>query len=837
MKRPAHAIVVIGLLLAAVPACSLKAPGALGHLVTTSLGNQDALTITGLVTAPAELIGKVKLISNNGGSIISNNGSSLIGNNGSSLLTPLGAAYRLAATSSDQPVPGLTLVLTDANGHPVLGADGQPIRAVTDATGHFSLAGVPGGANARLVGALGNIGALQAIVVPAAGAAQAVDVNVASTLETSYIVDRFVSGQKNPQATFNRLDPASEAKTRALLQAAIAAGESGLTQLDGPTLDQLVDGLRGQNASLDDELNAVRALLIPGGQSDLGNGQQATSVSLSEIDGAAIGKNGTLYLDCPDDHRLWQLNADGTIQAAIGNDAYDYTSNDGKTGSQASLLHLFGIAPDANGGFWLLEDLSGIGHANSARLSRWAPGGTIQEVASAIPGGHAVASAGDGTALVLSADSSGPPALWRYAPGASPTRVCMLSSLSSTQAQNVVVAGLDAQGRLYLGTRAPDGAEQLLRLSIPSGALETLRQAAPGAQNAFDLDAAGDQFFFDSQGALCVETPGGQTRTLLADAADNLTLNLGGVVLAPDGSAYVADNNMGGFYHVADGQMTLVAGDVSAGGGSSLPYPCGLAQRADGTIVVADDFLNQIVSVDAQKQVTVIAGTGDGTDFGDGGPALQAGINSPYSLHQAADGSIVVLDQYQTGQEALRRIAADGTITSWLHSPANNPITDFDLAPGGTGYVALSSGEVDQVSATGTLSAIYTAPAGSVLNIGSDPRGGLYILQDDATLLHWQSGSPVQTVMSNLSVPQDTAQILPDSQGRVLYTYGDSVFRLDPTSGKQTKLAGPGTAWFAGTSIDQSLRDASFLAFTPQGDLLIADTGHRQIKRIPAAGL
>ncbi|MNS41988.1 hypothetical protein D3C72_743570 [compost metagenome] len=66
---------------------------------------------------------------------------------------------------------------------------------------------------------------------------------------------------------------------------------------------------------------------------------------------------------------------------------------------------------------------------------------------------------------------------------------------------------------------------------------------------------------------------------------------------------------------------------------------------------------------------------------------------------------------------------------------------------------------------------------------------------------------------------------------------GNKVHRYDPTAGVFKVIAGVGGTHFNGAGVDNSLDAPGYPAFDTEGNLYIADTGHRQIKRIPAGQL
>ena len=103
----------------------------------------------------------------------------------------------------------------------------------------------------------------------------------------------------------------------------------------------------------------------------------------------------------------------------------------------------------------------------------------------------------------------------------------------------------------------------------------------------------------------------------------------------------------------ADGSMAPVST-------FSQPYDAALAP--DGSIVVADTYNNRIRAIDRQTgRVRTIAGSGDCGWGGDGGLAIQASLNFPFSATVAADGSVYFSD---TWNDSVRRVdAATGIIT------------------------------------------------------------------------------------------------------------------------------------------------------------------------------
>ena len=125
------------------------------------------------------------------------------------------------------------------------------------------------------------------------------------------------------------------------------------------------------------------------------------------------------------------------------------------------------------------------------------------------------------------------------------------------------------------------------------------------------------------------------------------------------------------------GILTDVTGNSGWGGDggpatkASLDEPYDVATDAAGNLFIADTNNNRIRRIDgATGIITTVAGSGGvngtenygaGSDCGDGGPATQACINTPYGVAVGPDGSLYI------GQNAqrLRKVDPSGTITAF----------------------------------------------------------------------------------------------------------------------------------------------------------------------------
>jgi streptogramin lyase len=139
------------------------------------------------------------------------------------------------------------------------------------------------------------------------------------------------------------------------------------------------------------------------------------------------------------------------------------------------------------------------------------------------------------------------------------------------------------------------------------------------------------------------------------------------VAVGPDGSLYIPDRNR--IRRVGpDGIITTVAGGASQGysgdGGpatlAELSFPSGVAIGPDGSLYIADGN-NRIRRVGPDGVITTVAGNGTIGFSGDGGPATQAELGTPFGVAVGPDGLLYIAD---FRNHRIRRVGADGIITT-----------------------------------------------------------------------------------------------------------------------------------------------------------------------------
>ena len=79
------------------------------------------------------------------------------------------------------------------------------------------------------------------------------------------------------------------------------------------------------------------------------------------------------------------------------------------------------------------------------------------------------------------------------------------------------------------------------------------------------------------------------------------------------------------------------SGDGGPAVEAQLDGPAGVAVDGVGNVYIPDYNNHRVRRVDASGTITTFAGTGEGGFSGDGGPAIEAQLHSPYGV--AVDGA------------------------------------------------------------------------------------------------------------------------------------------------------------------------------------------------------
>lgn len=225
------------------------------------------------------------------------------------------------------------------------------------------------------------------------------------------------------------------------------------------------------------------------------------------------------------------------------------------------------------------------------------------------------------------------------------------------------------------------------------------------------------------------------------------------------------------------------AGDNAPASGAAFNTPRRMAESPTG-ILVADTFNHRVRELRWDGSVVTVAGTGVPGRLGDGGQATAAQLNEPASVASLPGGGFLIADR---ANGRIRRVGPEGGITTIAGGVSNSGDDDDDAADRTT---ARHDDEDDD---------------------------------DD-------NGPAIQ-------YPQDVA---PAGDGRFLIadSHADVVFSLDG-EGRVRTVAGTGRRGFrgdGGPARDARLDEPRGVVATPDGGMLIADSGNHRVRRVGPDG-
>ena len=561
------------------------------------------------------------------------------------------------------------------------------------------------------------------------------------------------------------------------------------------------------------------------------DGSAALDAVFSQTEGIAVDSAGTIYVADADANRVFKLTPDGKIWTVAGTGTAGFSGDGGPAGA-AALSRPYGLALDSRGRLYVAD-------LGNARIRRISLDGTIQTVA----GGGAVVPGGNG---------DGGPA----------------SGAQLLQPRNLAI---DPDGTLYI---SDFGANQIYRVS-PGGILTTL--AGTGRAGFSGDSGAALLAGLKSPAGLALDSNGA---LYLADSANNRVRRVyqgiistvynvpapTGVAIGPSGVLYVAAagylgtqfkavggipsardvalDRSGSLFATtglyvrkvsADGKASTIAGNGAApyfsgdGGpatGARLHAPSGIAVDEAGNWYVADTANHRIRQISAAGIVTTIAGTGEAGAKGDNGRAMLAQLNAPRSVALDSQHNLYIAD---TGNNLVRKVTPGGVIVSLalsLHDPEY-----VALDPAGSLYIAeCGSNRVLKVASSGVVSSMLQAfqPAA----VAVDGGGNVYVSEAQRISKITPAGA-VTTLLDGLNSPRGLA-LTPDGDLLIAESGMNVVRRLSAT-GVLTTLAGTGVAGYSGdggaASAAQLNGPADVIADLT-GAVWIADSGNNRIRKL-----
>lgn len=330
-----------------------------------------------------------------------------------------------------------------------------------------------------------------------------------------------------------------------------------------------------------------------------GDGGPATDAQLQEPMGIATHPDGRVLFSDAVNNRIRAIDPDGTITTVAGTGDAGF-SGDGGPATDAQLALPFGVAVDADGRILFAD-------RDNNRIRAIDADGTITTVAGS---GEEGFSGDDGPAI---------------------------------EAQFTLPTGVAAHPDG--GIVVADAGNHRVRMIDPDGTITTI--AGSGIDGSdMDRDPADMNM-------------GGTVPALAADLSFPHD-----VVVHPDGRILIADMFNDQVRAIEEnGTLTVVAGTgvpgVDGDGGlavqADLAGPFGITVHPDGRILTADAFGHRVREIHPNGTITTLAGVGifdirmspetfEGFS-GDGGPAADAQLASPFGVAVDAEGRVLVTDR------------------------------------------------------------------------------------------------------------------------------------------------------------------------------------------------
>lgn len=306
-----------------------------------------------------------------------------------------------------------------------------------------------------------------------------------------------------------------------------------------------------------------------------------------------------------------------------------------------------------------------------------------------------------------------------------------------------------------------------------------------------------------------------------------------GVLITPNGQILVADRGAHRVFSIdPSGTKTTIIGNGAAGfsgdGGPAMDAVVNGPEwlvMANGALILADRGNHRVRRIDLTTSViTTIAGNGDLTHSGDGGPANRAGITNPFGRLFDREGRLLIFD---TESHTIRRVdPGTGIITTVIGSTRQGYSGDGGPA----------------------VEAELYRPHNGVL----DAEGRLVFGDSfNQRIRRWDPRTGIITTIAGSGVQGSAADGTParsapftffgamvyDRDGRLVFTSLDHRILAIDAQGIIRVLAGTGSPGFSGDggpARAAQLNTPYGLALASNGDLVFADAGNKRIRRIEA---